>query len=150
MFDRYNNMENEHCDVIQTLKDTGLRKTPHRMAVLNMLIYADRPLSASDILKKSPIIKINKVTVYRILSTFKEEGIIREIPTEQRDKHYEMACRHNPIHPHFYCSACKTMTCLEPLTLSQAIELFSKPHGFTIDNISVNITGVCDRCQDKE
>ena len=141
----------ERCDVIRTLKDAGLSKTLPRKAILEILIKADRPLSVKDIMKKNfGKNTINKVTVYRALSIFKEEGIIREIQHEQRIKHYEMACRHNPVHPHFYCNVCKTMTCLSPLTLSQALDLFAKPYDFTIDNININITGVCSRCRSKK
>lgn len=144
-------MRDKRCDVIQTLENVGLNKTPHRRTVLEILINTDRPLSASDVLKRNfGKKKINKVTVYRILSTFKKEGIIREVPNARGIKHYEMACRHNPIHPHFHCSVCKTMTCLSPLTLSNALEWFAKPYDFIVEDISVNITGVCNRCRGKE
>jgi Fe2+ or Zn2+ uptake regulation protein len=138
----------EYCDAYQSLKDAGLNKTPQRVAVLNILIHSDRPISAGDILRMTTNQeKINKVTVHRILSCFKKRGIIREIPTGDGTNYYEMACHHSPVHAHFYCTSCKTLTCLEPLTVSQTWNWLAKPHNFTIEGINVSITGLCKNCQ---
>ncbi len=141
----------EHCDILQVLKDAGLSRTPQRVAVLGMLINSDRALTVIDIFVEiSPYQKINKATIYRILSSFKEKGIIRDIPVSDGVNYYEMACRHNPVHAHFYCRACKKMFCLEPITLSQAWGIFSSPYGFKVDGFTLNITGLCRDCQNKE
>ena len=142
---------NKYCDVHQSLKDAGLNRTPRRVAVLNILIHSGRPMSASSILRMmNDHQKINKVTVHRTLSRFKKKGIIREIPTGDGINYYEMACHHNPVHAHFYCTSCKTITCMEPLTVSQTWDWLIKPHSFTVEDINVSITGVCTRCQGKK
>jgi Fur family ferric uptake transcriptional regulator len=141
---------NGHCNVAETLREAGLSQTSQRMAVLKVMIEADGPLSASDILNRTdPGQKINKVTVYRILSSFNEHRIIRELPTDQGTNLYEMACRHNPIHPHFYCKTCRTMSCLPPLTLSQALGWFAGPNAFRIEDVHVHLNGVCRKCQEQ-
>jgi len=140
----------EQCEASNTLKNAGLSQTSHRKRILQILIHADTPLSVSDILKHlDPERKMNKVTAYRILTSFKSEGIIREIPTDHGVNHYEMACQHNPVHPHVYCRTCRTMTCMPPITLSQVWDLFATPSDFRIDNINVSITGLCRTCQRK-
>ncbi|MDO9558502.1 MAG: transcriptional repressor [Syntrophales bacterium] len=140
---------NEHCNAAETLQGAGLSQTTQRMAVLEIIIKADGPLSAADILNRTdPKQKINKVTIYRILSSFKERRIIRELPTDQGMNLYEMACRHNPIHPHFYCKTCRIMSCLPPLTLSQAMDWFAGSNAFRIDDVHVNLSGVCRRCRE--
>ena len=142
-------MEKEHCNVERTLREAGLSQTVQRVAVLGVMIDANRPLSAGDILKKiDPAQKINRVTVYRILSSFRESRIIRELPTDQGTNLYEMACRHNPIHPHFYCKTCRRMSCLPPVTLSQALEWFAGPNAFRIDDVHVHVSGICRQCQE--
>jgi Fur family ferric uptake transcriptional regulator len=141
-------LKNEHCSAAGTLRDAGLSQTSQRMAVLNVIISADGPLSASDILNRTDSRqRINKVTVYRILSSLKEHRIIRELPTDQGTNLYEMACLHNPIHPHFYCKTCRTMSCMQPLTLSQALDLFAGPNTFRVDDVHVHVNGVCRQCQ---
>jgi Fur family ferric uptake transcriptional regulator len=140
----------EPCDALQILKASKLHKTPQRVAVLDALINSGAPLNVNDILNKICVNqKINKVTVYRILSSFKNAGIIREIETGQSTHFYEMACHHNPVHPHFNCCLCGTVACMAPLTLSQTWEWFAKAHSYSIDHININIKGVCDQCQNR-
>lgn len=141
-------LENEHCNVAATLQKAGLSRTAQRTAVLTVMIRADGPLSVGEILKRTDQVqRINKVTVYRILSSFRENGIIRELPTDQGMNLYEMACLHNPVHPHFYCKTCRTMSCLPPLKLSQALDWLAGPNTFRIDDVHVHVNGLCQRCQ---
>lgn len=143
-------LENEHCNVAATLRKAGLNQTTQRMAVLKVMIQADGPLSAGEILKRTdPAQRINKVTVYRILSSFKENGIIRELPTDHGMNLYEMACLHNPMHPHFYCKTCRTMSCLPPLKSSQELEGLAGPNTFRIDDVRVHVNGLCRHCQER-
>jgi Fur family ferric uptake transcriptional regulator len=138
----------DHCNAAETLQDAGLSRTAQRAAVLEIIIQADGPLSAAEILTRTdPKQKINKVTIYRILSSFKERRIIRELPTDQGMNLYEMACRHNPVHPHFFCKTCRTMSCLPPLTLSQAMDWFSGSGDDRIDDVHVHLNGICRQCR---
>jgi Fur family transcriptional regulator, ferric uptake regulator len=104
-----------HCDASQTLRNAGLAKTTQRLAVLEKLIGAAGPLNVHDILAETRgTLKINRVTVYRILASFREGGIIREIEAGNGISYYEMACLHNPIHPHFHCRLCGGLICMPP------------------------------------
>jgi Fur family transcriptional regulator, ferric uptake regulator len=143
-------LENEHCNVAATLGKAGLSRTSQRMAVLKVMIQADGPLSVGEVLKRIDMAqRINKVTVYRILSSFKEKGIIRELPTDQGINLYEMACLHNPVHPHFYCKTCRTMSCLPPLPLPRALDWFAGSNTFRIDDVYVHVNGICRHCRER-
>jgi Fur family ferric uptake transcriptional regulator len=139
-----------HCDASQTLKRAGLARTSQRLAVLGRLIDAPGPLSVRDIFTATRGEQLDRVTIYRILSSLRKGGIIREIDTGSGIAHYEMACLHNPIHPHFHCRLCGCLTCLPALTLSQIWEWFARPFGSTIENVNVHITGVCGPCREHE
>jgi Fur family ferric uptake transcriptional regulator len=140
-----------HCDASQTLRNAGLAKTTQRMAVLERLINAAGPLNVRDILAEtSGQMKINRVTVYRILASFRDGGIIREIEAGNGISYYEMACLHNPIHPHFHCRLCGSLLCMPPLTLSQAWDFFARPSDFAVESVNVHITGVCGLCRGKD
>lgn len=141
---------NETCNALKLLTESRLSRTPHRIAVLNLLIGTERILSAGEIAEKAMKSGqgINKVTIYRMLTTFKNAGIIREVTTDQGIKHYEMACVHNPVHPHFFCVECRTMACLSSLPAPEVAKLF-KGSVFKIDSISINISGVCAQCREK-
>jgi Fur family transcriptional regulator, ferric uptake regulator len=141
--------EKTHCDASRTLKQAGLAKTSQRMAVLESLIAAVAPLSVREILEGiRGKLKINRVTVYRILASFKEGGIVREVGTGQGIGYFEMACLHNPIHPHFNCRRCGAVLCLPPLTLSQAWDFLARPSTFSIEAVNVQITGICCLCRE--
>jgi len=138
----------EHCDIRTTLENAGLSKTVQREAVLSILIRADLPLSARDILIRiGRGCRINKVTVYRVLDSFRTAGIVREIPTEHGETFYEMACRHNPTHPHFYCRICRSLACLPSAGIEQKWPQCVRPGDAAIESIVINFTGLCKYCQ---
>lgn len=139
----------EHCSAEEMLKTSGLSLTAQRLCVLNVLLSEEKPLNAKGVLDLCGDGKMNRVTVYRIMESFRNAGIVRELPTEAGVKYFEIACRHNPVHPHFYCRKCGAMSCLGPLTATDIWEWFAKPHAFQIDHISVNITGLCKNCGNK-
>ena len=140
-----------HCDPSQTLRNAGLAKTAQRIAVLEKLIDAAGPLNARDILAETRgKLKIDRVTIYRILASFREGGIIREIKAGSGTTYYEMACLHNPIHPHFHCRRCGSLTCMPPLTLSQALDWLTRPYNFSVESINVHITGICGPCRERD
>lgn len=146
--------KSDHCNAAEMLKNSGLSLTSQRLSVLNVLLKEEKPLNAKEILdlchdKAPDTRKMNKVTVYRIMESFRNGGIVRELPTESGVKYFEIACRHNPVHPHFYCTDCGAMACLGPLTATDIWEWFAMPHASRIDRISVNITGLCKNCSNK-
>ncbi len=141
-------MRMEHCDIQTTLQDAGLSKTSQRVAVLSALIHAEIPLCVKDILEQIGLHRhVNKVTVYRILDSFRAAGIIREIPTEHGERFYEMACRHNPLHPHFYCRVCRNLSCLPSSGITEELLRRFRSGNDSIDSIVVNLSGVCTGCR---
>ncbi len=137
----------EHCDIHTTLEHAGLSKTSQRLAVLKELVHAQTPLRVKDILDRvCGEGQINKVTVYRILASFKTEGIIREIATDHGVNFYEMACRHNPTHPHFYCRICRSLSCLPEQVIRESRFEHLLRGNETVDGITLNLSGVCGTC----
>lgn len=88
----------------ETLKQAGLQKTAQRLAVLDILTRAEQPLTAGDVFERLPgEQKVNRVTVYRILSSYTRKGIIREFESKRGIHFYERAWPLIPLHPHFNC-----------------------------------------------
>jgi Fe2+ or Zn2+ uptake regulation protein len=130
-----------------TLQEAGISKTAQRLAVLNILLFASTPLSVNTIrqaLKTKA--RIDKVTVYRILSLFKEHGLIREISSASGANYFEMATLDNPRHPHFSCRSCGTLMCLSPIPISREPESIFSGNDYSIDHIEINISGLCACC----
>ncbi len=139
----------DRCDFSQWLNRQGLRPTPLRLAVLNILADAPRALQAQEILGLIRTRRqVNKVTVYRILEDFTQRGMIRRLSLEGRGGHYELACEHRPPHPHFQCSTCKEVQCLEPMPLQQVWAELRGPVGNRADHIEIRIAGLCHKCRE--
>lgn len=134
-------------DVVEALKQAEIAATPPRMAVLKILQNASGPLNINIIRARLETnIRINKVTVYRIISLFKKRGIIRDVLSTSGTVYFEMATSDHPVHPHFNCKKCGALNCLTPLTFSQARQLTASRENFSVDHIEINISGLCNGC----
>ncbi len=140
------NKKNKYA--LLTLQNAGLSKTPQRIAVLTLLLKAEAPLSVRDISQElAAKARIDRVTIYRILSLFKQRGIAREIASSGGTNYFEMASQENPVHPHFNCRNCGELSCMEPLTFSQSRQLISGKDDYSVDHIEINISGLCAACR---
>ena len=138
----------KHKDALLTLQKAGISKTSQRLAVLDILLKATTPLSVNTIRQSLETkARIDKVTVYRILTLFRQRGIIREIASAGGANYFEIATLENPLHPHFSCRNCGAFTCLAPLPFTQAPELILSKDDYSIDHIEINISGLCACCR---
>jgi len=132
-----------------TLKRAGLQKTAQRLAVLNILTRAEQPLTAGDVFLRLPgEQKVNRVTVYRILSSYTRKGIIREFESKRGIHYYEKAWPLTPPHPHFNCRGCGTMICMTAFLSPGPWDQMVNQPDFVIENIS--ISGLCGLCRHKK
>lgn len=74
----------------ERIRNAGLKVTPQRINVLNILLKSDHPSAnkiTGEIRKKYS--SVSSGTIYHILDTFVEKGIIRKIPTEGDTMRYD-------------------------------------------------------------
>ena len=140
--------DTKNTEALLTLQKAGISKTSQRLAVLDILLTATTPLSVNTIRQSLETkANIDKVTIYRILSLFRQRGIIREIASAGGANYFEMTALKNPLHPHFNCRNCGAFTCLAPLPFTQAPELILSKDDYSIDHIEINISGLCACCR---
>ncbi len=131
----------------ELLEKHQLKKTAPRISVLSIL--KSRPMATSqpeleEILGK----QTDRVTLYRILSTFEEKGIIHKVLDLNGTANYAFcssSCNeheHHDEHVHFNCTRCKHVYCLNNLKIPS----FSLPEGFKTASLSLTASGVCDKC----
>ena len=133
----------------ETLKLAGLQKTAQRLAVLDILTRAEQPLTASDVFQHLwGGQKINRVTVYRILSLYTKKGILREFESKRGIHYYERTCSFTPPHPHFNCRACGVMICMTASLDSGPWKQMLDQPDLEIESISVS--GLCRLCKLKK
>lgn len=138
-------------DFIKLLKQNALKVTPHRMRVLHEITQKDAAISQPD-LEKIVGKEIDRVTLYRILSSFEEKGIVHKIFDLNGTATYAIcssdctADHHHDQHVHFICSICNSVFCLEEISLPK----IPVPEKFTLHAIALNAVGLCDNCQQEK
>jgi len=141
-------MEEDKCNPKDLLKQESIKITKNRLDVLKKMIESGTLLDASSLHKRlNANSKINLATVYRILKLLREKGILRSIRGENGIELFEMACQHNPLHPHFYCRKCGKTFCLKPLYFDVLKTLFPMAEGCDVENIAITLSGICPRCK---
>ncbi len=130
------------------LKAHQLKITGPRLKVLD--IMAQRSAATSQpMLEKTIGDSIDRVTLYRVLSTFEEKGIIHKVFDLNGTATYAFCSstcdehHHRDQHLHFMCTNCNSVYCLSKVELPP----LSLPPGFGIEQWSVNASGICARCQ---
>jgi len=127
------------------IKSHQLSVTKIRKKVLRVFLKSLKPLTLQDI--RLLVGSIDRITLFRILSTFEDKGIIHKIRLEHGDVLYALcqetcqAGKHNHKHIHFKCESCDTVSCL---TIDN-FPIFSIPN-YQFNNVNINVSGFCQLC----
>ncbi len=128
------------------LSQHQLRITQSRKSVLTAFIEHHHALSQPD-LEKMLESDCDRVTIYRILDSFLEKGILHRVPDNEGKQKYALcdACsehHHHDEHLHFKCSNCGKTECLDEIPMP-AIKL---PSGYQVEEWNMLLQGVCADC----
>lgn len=120
------------------------RNTPVKAAILELLEESDIALS-QDMIEQQLKIAADKVTIYRVLNRFCEDGITHRAVSEE-GKNYYALCRscgheeHTHDHFHFRCLLCDRVECLRETIVVKL------PKGYKGVNMNCWISGYCKNC----
>jgi Fe2+ or Zn2+ uptake regulation protein len=131
------------------LGERGMAATPRRAAVVRAMSSTRAPVTAAELLEAvRRAVRINKVTLYRILEELVSRGGARKIAGGGgKSSRFELARGGvEGAHPHLECRACGGMECLKPVDLTGLNHSASRL-GFEIDRVSVLVEGLCDQCR---
>lgn len=128
------------------LRQSGLKKTAGRLALLSVLLAADQPLSHKDIctaLEQDSY--YDPVSVYRSLESFVEAGFVHKIEDENRTWLFALCTcgEKSHCHPHFFCRSCGKCECLKNYSIP-AIE--NLQDGYLVEEQRYYIRGICSDC----
>lgn len=130
--------------IAQIIKEKGQRFTSQKREVLRAL--EDKPQTVLEILASVKLKKksVDKATVYRILTSFKELGLVHEINLGDRETRYEL--QHDKHHHHLICENCGS---IDDIMLHEDILLteVQKQSSFKIKKHSLEFFGTCKKCQ---
>ena len=135
-------------DYSKLLVDVDLSPTPHRLRVLEIIGNSPSPLSHQEIyryLRDSH--PVNRVTIYRILDTLVERKLVVRISSGDRSFRYALATdADHSQHPHFYCSDCGHMGCLDEKIMSLDVTQLIDTIPGLVSRIEVRLDGICENC----
>lgn len=130
-------------DIISLLKDTGLRVTPQRIAVLSFMDTHREHSTADEIYLslKQEFPSLSAATVYNTLRAFMEAGIVKELRNGDHASRFDI---NTTPHHHFVCVRCGHMTDVELPEIPVA--KIARDHHFEVLDYHVEIKGVCSAC----
>lgn len=133
-------------DAAKVLKSNGVRVTPARVVLLEALHSRRGPFTAQELHANLLARSVDLVTVYRFLALVVKTGLAREIVGSDGVAYYEMACVHNPVHPHFECLSCGRLFCLPLFREEDADRVLAYGAGHRVESVSVVFRGTCASC----
>jgi Fur family transcriptional regulator, peroxide stress response regulator len=128
-------------------RETGLKLTPQRLAILHYLDGNTEHPSAEDIYKtvskKYPTMSL--ATVYNTLEALRQRGHLRELTIDPSKKRFDP----NPKpHYHLICVRCKNTVDIHRVIKIPVPQKESK--GFKIIGHHIEFYGLCPRCKKSE
>ncbi|KAB2907549.1 MAG: transcriptional repressor [Ignavibacteriales bacterium] len=130
------------------LKRHHVRVTNIRKEIVAALLEKETALSYREI-RDCICESHDRVTVYRTLNTFVNEGIMHTISSADGVVRYALcsdgSCEphhHDDRHIHFLCKKCGRTFCL-PFRAQPDFEI---PTGYKMDSFEISVSGLCENC----
>lgn len=135
-----------HAQLANPLKSSGLKSTPGRRAVLQVLAKSTSPLSPEQILAQVGSEVCDRATIYRILDSLNQAGLVQRLDLEGKTLYLPEESNHH--HHHIICRKCRSTVCLDQCLISP-LEKRARTLGFHDIRHSLQLTGLCSKCARK-
>jgi Fur family ferric uptake transcriptional regulator len=127
------------------LRTRGLRATPSRIAVIELLRAAGAPMSHGDVADRLAAHPWDRATIYRNLTDLAGAGLARRTDVGDHVWRFEAVTNdHDTAHPHFVCTECGTVECMPEIEL--AVRRAKAPRAVRNRQVEVHVRGLCDAC----
>lgn len=128
------------------LRESSLRVTAPRLAVLRILAEADAPLSHTEVLERLGETDWDPATIYRNLVKLRDAGVAPVVSRAEGIDRYALSAGEGDghHHPHFVCEDCGRVACL-PADLTASMSM-TGPWGESIRSAMVQLRGECPEC----
>jgi Fur family ferric uptake transcriptional regulator len=133
------------------IKQAGLKVTLPRVKILDVLeTSARRHMSAEDVYKAllSRGEEIGLATIYRVLTQFEGAGLVCRHHFEGGQSVFEL--NRGGHHDHLVCVKCGKVVEFVEEAIEQRQRAIAEEHGFTLEDHSLVIYGICPSCREGE
>ncbi len=128
------------------LRESGLRITQPRVALLTALARQDGPVSIERLHATLKDRSCDLVTVYRCLSAFEGIGLVRRSFLHSGTSLYELTLGNQPQHYHLVCKSCGQTERVDYFPI-HGMETVLRERGYTQLTHLVEFFGICPKCQ---
>ena len=134
-------------ETAQMLRERGLKVTPQRIAVYNMLCNTVEHPNAEMIYKTlepdHPTMSL--ATVYKTLDAFKHLGLVQELNVGEPSSRYDAAVH---CHPHTVCLSCGKVQDLHREELTEVSRKLVPDLDFEVECEQLILYGRCADCKE--
>jgi len=132
------------------LKETGLKSTPQRLAIMRVLAESKKHPSVDEICRRlrRRFPGISQATVYRNIMLIKSLGEVYEIALAGAGSRYDG--RRPYPHPHIVCLECGRIIDPELASLRNMTREIAAESGFEIESFRLDFFGTCPACRSSE
>lgn len=132
-------------DVVDLLRDAGLRVTRPRVAVL-MAVHGHPHADTDTIIGavRTDIGEVSTQAVYDVLRALADSGLVRRIQPSGSVARYESRVADN--HHHLVCRSCGAIVDVDCAIGPAPCLTASEDHGYAIDQAEVTFWGICPEC----
>lgn len=132
---------------VEILKNTGVRMTPQRHAILAYLLETMSHPTADEIYKalEGKFPNMSVATIYNNLRVFKEAGLVHELTYGDASSRFDANVAED--HYHVICSDCGVIQDFHFPYLRDAEAAAANSVGFKVTGHRMEVYGVCESCQ---
>lgn len=133
-------------DVRDRLRARGLRWTPQRRTLIEVLSRADGHVTGAELVDRCRAVDPETIasTVYRTLDVLEELGLIRH--SHGADGREEFHVLPAALHGHLHCNGCGTTWDIEADEASSLVKTLERRRSFAVDVSHLSIAGRCADC----
>ena len=128
-----------------SLRAAGLKSTPQRRAILQVLEASERPLSVEEIRVQlgggSGI-----PTIYRNLQCFVDQGWAESLVGTDLVMRF-VRCHSKGHHHHIQCEGCGRSAEVQTCAVEASLATLGRPAGFHLTRHQLALFGLCPECQ---
>jgi Fur family transcriptional regulator, ferric uptake regulator len=133
-------------DVREQLRARGLRWTPQRRTLIEVLSNADGHVTGAELVDRCRAIDPETIpsTVYRTLDVLEELGLLRH--SHAADGREEFHILPSAIHGHLHCNGCGTTWEIDADEARSLVDALERRRAFAVDVSHLSIAGRCADC----
>ena len=129
------------------IRAAGLRATPARLATLQMLRDATSPMTHAEVAERLAESGVDKATAFRNLNDMTDAGLLRRTELGDHVYRFEQILPgevDKESHPHFLCTVCGNVSCLDSVRLTAGSMRESSKVGEVVE---ILLRGRCNDCK---